>query len=63
MIYIYLDKNTVEYNAYGSIVALCGNEGLKPDKFYNHFGRNKKKYLETDDYILIKLDIIRSNHK
>jgi hypothetical protein len=63
MVYIYIDKSTGDISAYGSIVAVCKTKGLKPDKLYHQFGRNKKKMFESDEYTLFKTDVITSKHK
>ena len=49
MIYLYINKITNELRVFGSLVALCSATGLKKDRFYTHFGRNKNKDFENEE--------------
>ena len=63
MIYLYTNKSTSETRAFGSLVALCSNTGLKKDRFYTHFGRNKNTEYENKDVKIIKVELERSKHE
>lgn len=62
MIYLYINKLTNEPRVFGSLVALCSAMELKKDKFYTHFGRNKKTTYENQEYTIYKLEIERSTN-
>lgn len=62
MIYLYINKLTNEPRVFGSLVALCSATGLKKDRFYTHFGRNKNKGYENEEIRIVKLAIERSNN-
>ena len=62
MIYLYINKLTNEPRVFGSLVALCSATGLKKDRFYTHFGRNKNKEFENEEIIIVKLQIERSTN-
>ena len=62
MVYILQNKITNELKAYGSLVALCSATGLKKDRFYTHFGRNKNKEYENEEIRIVKLQIERSTN-
>lgn len=62
MIYLYINKITNEPRVFGSLVALCFATGLKKDRFYTHFGRNKKKEYENEEIKIVKLQIERSTN-
>lgn len=62
MIYLYINKLTNEPRVFGSLVALCSATGLKKDRFYTHFGRNKNKEYENEEIRIVKLQIERSTN-
>mgnify|MGYP003665021671 FL=1 len=62
MIYLYINKQTNELKAYGSLVALCSATGLKKDRFYTHFGRNENKEFENEEIRIVKTEIVRSTN-
>ena len=62
MMYLYINKLTNEPRVFGSLVALCSATALKKDRFYTHFGRNKKKEFENDEIRIVKLEVERSTN-
>lgn len=62
MIYIHTDKRTNQILLFGSLVALCNYTGLKKDRFYTHFGRNKETEFENSDFRILKTKLIRSTN-
>ena len=61
MAYIHLNKETNKITPYGSIQALSGQENIKKDNLYTHFGRKGNAEFENDKYRIVKAEIIRSS--
>lgn len=53
---IYIHNN----QPYGSIKALSDSTGIKPDKLYTAFGRNKQTMYIGKGYTIYKTTLIRS---
>ncbi len=58
-----LNKKTNDPAICGSVVALSSETGIDVDKFYEHFGRKKKKEHNDSNYRICKLPVIKAKRK
>ena len=61
MVYVFINKESNKITPYGSIQALSGQENIKKDNLYTHFGRKGNTEYENNSYRIVKAEIIRSS--
>lgn len=60
MAYIYINKETKEIRAFGSIKALSNALNIPIDNLYRVFSRKKLKEYENNEYRIVKAKIERA---
>jgi len=63
MILIHKDKATNKLTAFGSMVAIANNTGIKLSRLTTTFTRKKLSVYEDENVYIQKSKIIRSEHK